>query len=210
MGLGELVSGDAPTPETAQLDPLTKRLIDDQYKKAMQPKDADYGNIENDLSKDSGLFQEKRYGLLSDPMDQAIKQKYSTKTAQGLDTIRQKVRLGMRDKQINTMKMASSALIAQQNVQNDTFAKMLQAHQIREAARSAALNSILGFGGAVAGYKMAQESDKPNENKKTNVKISSPQGNQFGRDSLNDAPGMNRSEKYGEDIKGIGDFDNYA
>ncbi len=211
MGIGEIFSGESPERQYAELDPLTKKLIQDQVNDALTPVGQKYGKIDADIAKDQGVFDDQPgFGFLNEaPVGEAIKQKYAAKLSPRIEQIKAKERLNIRDKQIDSMKNASTALIAQSQVQSDIYSKMLEAHRMREEARSGAINSILGFGGAVVGYNLAPDDQKK---KKPSVGVSkaTEKPNMGPRDMMNDAPGAEKSQNYREDLRGIGDMERYA
>ncbi len=202
---GFLDTADAPDRQTADLDATTKKLIDDQYKRSQIDPSVERGKIDSDMSAGQDTFES---GFSGANTNQAIKQKYSGLLGNKLQSMGQDQKLNSRFKQVDQLQKAQSAMLAQTQVQNDIFAKNLEANQMKEAARSQAINSILGFAGSVGGYALAKEkknreTQQPNG---TSVKHSSAkqQGPMYGnRSSYNDAPGMNQSMNYLDSLEGI-------
>lgn len=196
--------------QTADLDPTTKKLIEDQYKKSQENPSIEQSKINSDLKSGQDTFNS---GFAGNGMNDAIKQKYSGLLGNKLSSLGQDLKLNARFKQVDQMKKAQSALLAQTQVQNDIFAKNLEANQMKEAARADAINSILGFAGTVGGNYLAkrQEQDaKAGSQARVNHHGVNTQtafthkyghgehGSQFG-----EGPGSNGSMSYLESIQGI-------
>lgn len=185
----------APDRQNADLDQTTKKLIDDQYKRSQIDPSVEKGKIDQDLTSGQDTFES---GFTGAGTDQAIKQKYSGLLGNKLQNIGADQKLNSRFKQVDQLQKAQAAMLAKTQVQNDIFAKNLEANQMKEAARAAAINSIMGFAGTVGGYALAKEK-KNRENDHASVSY----GKSKYRGSQNDAPGMNQSMNYLDSIQGI-------
>lgn len=197
---------EVPERQTADLDETTKKLIADEYKRSQEDPSVAQGKINSDIKAGQDTFNS---GFAGGGVNDAIKQKYSGLLGSKLNDIGQSAKLNARFKQVDQMKRAQSALLAQTQVQNDIFAKNMEANQMKEAARADAINSILGFAGTVGGYALAkQKSEREQKPQGTEVKHSSATqgiGYQKGGKNFeyNDAPGMNQSMNYLDSLQGI-------
>ncbi len=198
----------APDRQTADLDETTKKVIADEYKRSQEDPSVAQGKIDANLKAGQDTFNS---GFTSGGMNDAIKQKYSGLLGSRLSNMGQSEKLNARFKQVDQMKRAQSALLAQTQVQNDIFAKNLEANQMKEAARADAINSIMGFAGTVGGYALAkQKAQNENQQRSPEVKHSSASsgiGYHRGGKSfeMNDggSQGSNQSMAYLDSLQGI-------
>ncbi len=191
-----------PDRQTADLDETTKKLIADEYRRSQEDPSIAQGKINTDMKTGQDTFDS---GFAGAGLNDAIKQKYSGLLGNKLQSSGADLKLSGRFKQADQMKRAQSALLAQTQVQNDIFAKNLEANQMKEAARADAINSILGFGGSVAGAYLGAR--KPKEEKKQlkgkrKTSGGDDNGGAYGNVAVNyGSPGMNRSMNYLQDIE---------
>ncbi len=197
MIFDDIFAPSMPERQTVDLDPTTKKLIEDEYLRSQQNPSIEQGKIKSDLKSGQDTFDS---GFAGGGMNDAIKQKYSGLLGNKLSGMGQSLNVNARFKQVDQMKKAQSALLAQTQVQNDIFAKNLEANQMKEAARADAINSILGFAGTVGGYSLAKMKAQ-HEQQPKNPSVS--YGESKYRGSQNDAPGMNQSMNYLDSLQGI-------
>lgn len=199
---------EAPERQTADLDETTKKVISDELRRAQEDPSVQQGKIDSQLKAGQDTFNS---GFTSGGMNDAIKQKYSGLLGNKLNDMSQSARLNSRFKQVDQMKRAQSALLAQTQVQNDIFAKNLEAQQMKEAARAEAISSILGFAGTMGGFALAkQKSQRDQQPQGTQVKHSSAtSGINYQKGGKNfeyndgGSQGSNQSMAYLDSIQGI-------
>lgn len=184
MGLGGMMFGDdTPQRQIAELPDDAKAIVEDDYKRASEPIETQYGLIDKQLSNPSPIVGN---------IDDAIKQKYSGLVGSRLENFRQGEKIGARSKQLSRIKTAQNALLAKQQVTSDIFARNMEDQQMQEAARAEALSSILGFAGSVGGAYMGSQ-----QQQKTKAKVSNASSTQ--------QQGMTKSRNYLESIQGVTD-----
>ncbi len=193
MILGDIMYGDdTPQRQIADLPPDAEGLIKQSYDEAMAP--------------DNG-----KYGVVGTPeitgnIDDAIKQKYRGLVGERLQDYNLGDKINARSRQLGRIKVAQNAVSAKQQVSADIYAKNLENHRAVEAARAAALSSILGFAGQMAGYELGANANKKASVDFTDspmqVKGDRPKSNMGERGNMNDSPGMTRSMNYLADIEG--------
>lgn len=142
-------SQELPEPTAIPLDVQTQEMIDQTYKRATQD------TADAQKQSFSGIDQAASgYGMLGGIND-AIKNKYGRILGQDVGFLKNQESLNLRKDQSNRYKMAQQALLAQQQVTNDAFARQMQAYNMREAARAQAIGSIIQIGAMAGGFAFA-------------------------------------------------------
>ncbi len=138
----------APTPTSVPIDAGSQGIIAGETQRALQDPSIAQNQRMNQI--DQGASE---YGMLGTGggITDAIKNKYGNQLAQDVSGIKFNASMQLRQDQMTKYKVAQQALLAQQQVQNDAFSRQMDAYNQREAARAAAIGSILGFGGMAAG-----------------------------------------------------------
>ncbi len=215
MGLFDSAD-DVPEKQTAWFDKDTNDLMEKNIREGIASPQEQYDKVDKNLA-----VGEQTYGKLGNGLDSAIKSKYGKLLNQNIDQERFNQRLNVRKNQIAGIQRGQQAMLALQQVQNDAYAGYVQAQNLREEARSAAIKSITGAAGSVAGFGAAGgfggggaggggaasvgAASAFNSNSNDSSFL-----NTFKSMQQNQQRGETRSRNYRDNIQGVGDFGRYA
>ncbi len=221
MGLFDSAD-DVPEKQTAWFDKDTNDLMEKNIREGIASPQEQYDKIDKNLAVGGDT-----YGKLSNGFDSAIKSKYGKLLNQNLDQEKFNQRLNVRSNQIAGIQRGQQAMLALQQVQNDSYANYMQAVNLREEARSAAIKSITGAAGSVAGFGAAggfggggaggaggagggsaNVGSAFNANSNDSSFLSTFKSIQ--NQQMQQQRGESKSRNYRDNIQGVGDFGRYA
>lgn len=206
--------GDMPKRQVAQFDPYTSELLGKDISAPFQKPDT--GAIDKNYAAGGDVYNQMGDpGLLGgSSFNQAIKEKYGRALQGDIDRMKNSERLNMRGNQLSKIKRAQQAVVAIQSVQNEAMTAQLEAQNMQESARAAAINSILQLGATAVGYGMAGMATKPSLpgiDPNNGAKMIPPNYPGKGMLGVNvdsfggGSPGYNQSMNYLGSIQGIGE-----
>lgn len=155
-------SGGAPTRQVAELDPTTKRLMDEYAARG--------GRSEQEIAKDGyGLADEaakqvsapKEVGGYNPMMGDAIRMKYQEATQKDLGKLKLMSEMQAKQDKAQQMRTGWEMLMAKQNVATQNFARAAEARMQAEALRAQVLSSVFQGAGRFAGAYYGSQSGAP-------------------------------------------------
>lgn len=147
-------SDDTPKPGVSGLDSDTQNLIHESYQRALQDPNQMGGVAQaSQLPSNEQLDQrEQRMGGLMDPnMSKAIRSKYSKSYGDKLQSLESTAGRDVFKKRAQKLKFAQQALAAQQQVENENYKRLIDAHNNEQEMRAQTLRTWMNVGGMAAG-----------------------------------------------------------
>ncbi len=155
-----LLNPDPLTYNTAQLDPGTNAIINNQANLAGQSTQQFANQTNQGVAQGAAQAQQSapqanqedlRQGYSNGSVNQAIRNQYNAQAGARVQQIQDANTQGaVFQKQAQTQQAFAMAM-ARQNVQTSTYENMMKAYNDTETARAQVLSSVLGGAGAAAG-----------------------------------------------------------
>ena len=159
--LGGLI-GEAPTLQTVDLDPTTKKLIGDQYQHATQSVPAIAQEMNQGVGATGNQFTQSpeqasqtnaQFGGVG--YGDAIRQHYNSIAGKNIQNVIKDNENQASIKRAQYLKTDASNAMAQRQVETQNYEMQMKAMMDAEAARAQMLASVLGVGGMAAGMYAA-------------------------------------------------------
>lgn len=158
MGLlGGLITGDAPSLVTVDLDPGTKKLIGDQYKHATQSDAQLAGEANQGVAQAGGMMnqtpqqmQQAAAGMGGGYSD-AIRNQYNQVAGKNINSIVNTNNTNTSLRRAHMLQTAASSAMAQQRVETQNYEEQMKAMMQAEQSRAQVLSSVLGLAGVGVG-----------------------------------------------------------
>lgn len=160
IGGGAFGGGNAPDYRAAQLDPGTKKLIQDSINRGTASDQKLSAELNQGVGSaqlgqsDQGLKQEAAASGQNPAVLSAIRNQYNQAAGKSIQGLVEKNNLNMGMVRNQRLQMAAQAAMAKMGVETMNYEKLQEANMTAEMARGQALTGILQMGGMVGGAAM--------------------------------------------------------
>lgn len=158
---------DSPDRKIVEIDSGTNELISDSIKRAQRTPEQLAQEANAGVSETAGSLgpsatleaqRDQRMGYSGNAMNKAISNQYGRMASRDVGRIKDAQSATSQMQKSAELQRAAAHAMARQNVQIQSYQKLMEAYNAAETARAQVLSSILGAGGSVAGAALANKS----------------------------------------------------